>query len=87
MIKQGLCFWGEQVIDKIASGGGHMFAQLGTRELGKAVQKALGPKKDRAALEPAATLEDGLAALVNPLVTHSVTSPHMPTFIHAHPPV
>jgi hypothetical protein len=65
-----------------------MFAQLGTRELGKAVQKALGPKKDRAALEPAATLEDGLAALVNPLLlAHLVTNPHMPTFIYTHPPM
>eukprot|EP00884_Botryococcus_braunii_P004562 jgi/Botrbrau1/14106/Bobra.182_3s0049.1 len=40
-----------------------MFRDVGTRNLGKAIQRALGPAQDRAALEPAATLEDGLATM------------------------
>lgn len=49
-----------QVIDQI-KGTGNPFATTGTRLLGVALQKALGPEKDMSALEPAARLEDGVA--------------------------
>ena len=48
------------MIDSIR-GQGNPFATTGTRALGEALQKALGPEKDVAALEPAARLEDGIA--------------------------
>lgn len=54
-----------QVVEKVA-GRGHMFREVGTRNLGRALQRALGPAQDRAALEPAATLLDGLATMVTP---------------------
>ncbi|CAL8467545.1 g7083 [Coccomyxa elongata] len=48
-----------KVIDSI-KGTGNPFATTGTRALGAALQRALGPEKDMSALEPAARVEDGL---------------------------
>jgi hypothetical protein len=50
-----------QVVDSVPPGAGSPFTTTGTRALGAALQRALGPNKDLAALEPAATLEDGVA--------------------------
>lgn len=44
-------------------GGGSGFAVVGTRALGVALQKALGPEQDRSALRDAATIKDGLATM------------------------
>ena len=48
------------MIDSVR-GRGNPFATTGTRALGEALQKALGPEQDMSALEPAARLEDGVA--------------------------
>lgn len=42
-------------------GTGNMFAVDGTRSMAAALQRALGPQQDRAALDVAATIADGLA--------------------------
>ena len=38
-------------------------AVLGTLQLGRSLQSALGPQQDRSALQPAASIADGLAVL------------------------
>ena len=38
-------------------------AVLGTLQLGRSLQSALGPQQDRSALRPAASIADGLAVL------------------------
>mmetsp|Transcript_11235 Transcript_11235/g.33726 ORF Transcript_11235/g.33726 Transcript_11235/m.33726 type:complete len:417 (+) Transcript_11235:86-1336(+) len=44
-------------------GNGSAFAKVGTHALGVALQRALGPRRDMAALRPAATIADGLAVV------------------------
>jgi hypothetical protein len=58
-VSDGFCLL-VQVVDAVRSSG-NPFTSTGTRALGAALQKALGPEKDRSALEPAATLADGVA--------------------------
>lgn len=48
-----------QVVESVA-GAASPFAKTGTLALGRALQAALGPEHDLGALEPAATLEDGV---------------------------